>query len=62
MDGFLTDDVVSKVREVTRDPARRQQMVEHNYAVARQFFSYDRVEGELLAILNKPKLALTYAS
>jgi len=62
MDGFLTDDVVSKVREVTNDPTRRQRMVEHNYSVARQFFSYDRVEGELLAILNKPKMALTYAS
>lgn len=62
MDGFLTDDVISKVRDVTSDPARRQRMVEHNYAVAHQFFSYNRVEGELLAILNKPKMALTYAS
>jgi hypothetical protein len=36
-------------------------MVEHNYETARKFFSYDRVEQELQAILNKPRLVLTYA-
>jgi glycosyltransferase involved in cell wall biosynthesis len=61
VDGFLTEEVVGQVREVIDDPARRLRMVEHNYETARKFFSYDRVEGELLAILNKPRLALTYA-
>jgi len=62
MDGFLTDEVVYQVREVANDAERRRRMVEHNYEIARQFFSYDRVENELLAILQKPKLALTCAS
>jgi glycosyltransferase involved in cell wall biosynthesis len=61
MDGFLTDEVVGQVREVIGDSERRRRMVEHNYETAKKFFSYDRVEGELLTILNKPRLALTYA-
>jgi glycosyltransferase involved in cell wall biosynthesis len=61
MDGFLTDEDVRQVREVISDSARRQRMVDHNYETARKFFSYDRVEGELAAILNKPRMALTYA-
>jgi glycosyltransferase involved in cell wall biosynthesis len=61
MDGFLTDEVVGQVREVIGDSERRRRMVEHNYETARKFFSYDRVEQELQAILNKPRLVLTYA-
>ena len=61
MDGYLTDAVVEQVREVLDDPARRQAMVNHNYRVAHQFYSYARVEGELQALLNKPRLALTQA-
>ena len=60
MDGYLTDAVVEQVRGVMDDDARRAAMVEHNYRVAREFFSYDRVEGELQALLNKPRLAITH--
>ena len=59
MDGFLTDEVVNRVRQVMDDPSRRREMVEHNYEIAREFFSYDRVERELSPILHKPKLAMT---
>ncbi len=62
MDGYLTDVVVRQVREVTSDSVRRRRMVEHNYEIARKFFSYDRVEGELLAILNKAATGLAPAS
>jgi hypothetical protein len=61
MDGFLTDRVVDQVRQVIADADRRRRMVEHNYEIARQFFSYDRVKGELSAILHKPRLAQTSA-
>lgn len=57
IDGFLTDDVVEQVRRVLTDKAHRERMAEHNYRVAHQFFSYDRVETELRAILAKPGLA-----
>ncbi len=62
MDGFLTDQVVERVRQTLDDARTRRTMVEHNYQVARQFFSYDRVEVELNAILNKPRLALNSMS
>jgi glycosyltransferase involved in cell wall biosynthesis len=61
LDGYLTDQVVAEVRVTIEDSARRERMVAHNYAIAQQFFSYARVEGELQAILNKPRLALTCA-
>jgi glycosyltransferase involved in cell wall biosynthesis len=61
-DGYLTDEVVDQVRDVIGDPERRRRMVEHNYAIARQYFSYDRVEGELQALLNKPRLTFTFGS
>jgi hypothetical protein len=32
-------------------------MVEHNYEVARRYFSYARLEAELRAMLAKPRLA-----
>jgi glycosyltransferase involved in cell wall biosynthesis len=58
MEGYLTDEVVERVRKVLDEPELRREMVEHNYQVACQFFSYDRVEAELNAILSKPRLAL----
>lgn len=57
MDGFLTDDVVSQVRCVLGDKQRCEAMVERNYEVGRQFFSYRRAADELRAILAKPHLA-----
>jgi glycosyltransferase involved in cell wall biosynthesis len=61
MDGFLTDDVVSSVQRVLEDRQFRQEMVEHNYEIGRQYFSYDRVETELRAILAKPRRRTTSA-
>lgn len=57
MDGFLTDDVVDQLRRVLTDEQQRRAMVEHNYDIARQYFSYGRVETELRALLAKPRLA-----
>lgn len=57
MDGFLTDDVVEHVRRVLREHPYRQQMVERNYELARQYFSYGRLEAELRAMLAKPRLS-----
>jgi glycosyltransferase involved in cell wall biosynthesis len=54
MDGFLTDDVIAAVRRVLEDADHRQRLVEHNYEVARRFFSYARLEAELRAMLAKP--------
>jgi glycosyltransferase involved in cell wall biosynthesis len=57
MDGFLTDETVELVKRVLFDDEYRNKMVDHNYEAATRFFSYQRVEDELQAILAKPKLA-----
>ena len=53
MDGYLTDDVVDRVRHVLTDEARRRTMVEHNYKQAERFFSFERVEQELALMLAR---------
>lgn len=62
MDGFLTDEVVEQVRRTLTDQDLRREMVTHNYEVAKQFFSYGRVEAELRALLAKPSLAPMHGS
>lgn len=55
MDGFITDELVDEVRRVLKDDEYRQQMVEQNFEIAGRYFSYDRVECELRAILSQPR-------
>jgi len=54
-DGFLTEEVVKHVHRVLDDRPYRRTMVQHNYRVARRFFSYDVVEHELISILRRPR-------
>jgi len=39
MDGYVSDDVVEKVRHVLADPDLRKQMTDRNFAIAKQHFS-----------------------
>jgi hypothetical protein len=39
MDGYISDDVVEKVRHVLNDPELRKQMADRNFAIAKQHFS-----------------------
>ena len=55
MDGLLTDAVVDQVRHIMADEPVRQRMVDHNYRLATQFFSYQRLEHQLRAILTQPR-------
>jgi glycosyltransferase involved in cell wall biosynthesis len=59
MDGFLTADVVAQVRRVLDEKEHAREIAEHNYEVARRFFSYERVETELRPILARPHFAST---
>ncbi|MFO7645813.1 MAG: glycosyltransferase family 4 protein [Desulfosarcina sp.] len=47
MDGFLTRKNVQKVREILENPALREQMTTHNYAVAARHFSYTTLQRHL---------------
>ncbi len=43
IDGVVEDETVEAVIEVLRDPVRRRRMVERNYQLAREHFSYEAV-------------------
>jgi mannosylglucosylglycerate synthase len=47
IDGYVTDAAVRQVRQVLADPARREAMVEKNFQLARQHFSYQILRKEL---------------
>jgi glycosyltransferase involved in cell wall biosynthesis len=51
MDGYLTRRNVQQVREILASPARRQQMVDHNYAIAARHFSYAVLRKQLNYLL-----------
>ncbi len=53
IDGAVTADTVEQVVEVLRDPVRRRRMVERNYQLARERFSFEAVEPVLAALLSE---------
>lgn len=52
MDGYLTRQVVDEVRRLLEEPDYRTQTVEHNYAVARRFFSYPLLRRRLRTLIT----------
>ena len=52
MNGYLTKDVVERVRKVISDPLYRKEMVDHNYEFGKLFFSYAVLRRKLRAILT----------
>ncbi|CAE7479666.1 gtfA, partial [Symbiodinium sp. CCMP2456] len=52
MNGYMTRDVVQKVRAVIDDPEYREQMVEHNYELGKRFFSYAVLRRKLRALVT----------
>ena len=51
MDGFVTPSLASRVWRILTDEKLREDIVEHNYEVARQFYSYSVVRSNLRAFL-----------
>jgi len=49
--GYVTDGAVMHAREVLHDPTLAQQMVNHNYALAKRFFSYDILRQNLRTLM-----------
>lgn len=58
MDGYLTDEVIAQVKHTLANAPYREEMVAHNYAIGRRFFSYDRARTPLNAILETPRPAV----
>ncbi len=52
MDGYLTRDVVDRVRRVLSDEAYREEMVNKNYDLCKAFFSYSVLRRKLRAMVT----------
>lgn len=52
MNGYLTKDVIARVRRVVEDREFRQQMVNRNYELGRLFFSYSVLRRKLRALIT----------
>ena len=52
MDGYLTRQVIEEVRRLLTDDTYRRQVVDHNYAVARRFYSYALLRRRLRTMIT----------
>ena len=53
LSGQVTDEAVEDLRAALADPSREAADTEHNFALAREHFSYDRLRRELAALLAR---------
>ncbi len=51
IDGYVTDDAVRQTRKVLEDPQLRERMVNKNYKIARQFYSYSVLHDKLMNLM-----------
>jgi glycosyltransferase involved in cell wall biosynthesis len=54
-DGFLTNETVNEVNQLLDNPSRCRDMVDHNYEVASEFFSFEVLEAELRLMVQRPQ-------
>ena len=40
LNGYVTDEAIRQTRQILEDPQKRQEMVQHNYRVAKCYYSY----------------------
>ena len=52
MNGYLTKEVVNRVREVIENPEIRDRMVEENFELGKRFFSYSVLRRKLRALVT----------
>jgi mannosylglucosylglycerate synthase len=52
MDGFLTEKNVQSVKSVLESEERRTKMIEHNYAMARRYYSYAALRRQLKTLIT----------
>ncbi len=52
MDEFVSPSVVQNIIQVLQDPVRQKEMVDHNYELAKKYFSYEVLEAKLLHLLK----------
>ena len=52
MDGFVTPTIARQVRQILTDSDLCQEIVNHNYEIARQFYSYSTIRSNLRAFIS----------
>ncbi|MEM9586325.1 MAG: glycosyltransferase family 4 protein [Planctomycetota bacterium] len=52
MDGYLTQDVVTRVKKIISDKAYRDEIVDFNYEIGKAFFSYSVLRRKLRALVT----------
>ena len=50
--GFITDETIKHVRKTLKDPKSAEEMTEHNYALAKEFYSFAILERQLQVLLD----------
>ncbi len=52
LDGFITEEAVAEVTQILRKPALAAEMAEHNYQLAKRFYSFAFLEHQLQGLLQ----------
>ena len=52
MNGFVTRNLVEDVRSVLEDEEHRHEMVDHNYSIAKRFYSYSALRRSLRTLIT----------
>ena len=52
IDGFITKDVVRMVRRLLEEPAYRDELVDHNFRVAKRYYSYSVLRRSLRTLIT----------
>ena len=52
LDGFITDEAVQQVQQILKEPELAAEMTEHNYQLAKRFYSFAFLEHQLQGLLQ----------
>ena len=55
MDGFMTQEIAAEVNHLLNDEEYRQELVNHNYAIAARFYSYSVLRTTLRTLIGQIK-------
>ena len=53
IDGFVTEKAVAETRKVLENPKLREKIADHNYEIARCYYSYSVLQRELSNLISK---------
>ncbi len=60
LDGYVTDTAVRQTRKILEDPELRKKMIDQNYEIAKEFFSYAILRHRVTSFLEEPVMVLKH--